>query len=172
MFDDFIRHLQVFAKVESLIARIRLGIMARRFALFALAGLIAVFGLGMADLAAFLQLRVSLGSVWAAAIVALADFVVAAVIAIYAASAKPGPEIALAMEVRSMALKSLQDDARELEGNVRGLTQQVRDIKDSVSGFVGSPLDAAAQKLLLPAIIAIVKGLRGRYGKAGQAGGS
>lgn len=169
MFDDFIRHLQVLSKVDSLIARIWLSVMARRFALLTLAGLIAVFGLGMADLAGFYQLQVSLGSVWAAAIVALADFVVAALIAIYAGSAKPGPEIELAMEVRSLAIKSLQEDAHNLEASARGLTQQIRDAKDTIAGLVSNPLDAAAQKLLIPAVIAVVKGLRSRHGKTDQA---
>ncbi len=172
MFDGFIRHLQVLSKVDSLIARIWLAVMARRFALLALAGLIAVFGLGMADLAGFFQLQASLGSVWAAAVVALADFVVAALIAIYAASAKPGAEIELAMEVRSLAIKSLQEDAHELEASAKAFTQQFRDAKDTISGLVSNPLDAAAQKLLLPAIIAIVKGLRSRHGKADQARGT
>jgi len=163
MLDEFIRHLQVLSKVDSLIARIWLTVMARRFALFALAGLIAVFGLGMADLAGFFQLQASLGAVWAAAIVALADFLVAAIIAIFAVNAKPGPEIELAMQVRSLAIKSLQADAQALEQSAKAFTGQ---IKDRVSGFVSNPLDAAAQQLLLPAITAIIKGLLSRRGKA------
>ena len=161
MFEDFVHHLQTLSKVESLIARIWLTLLARRFAIFALAGLIAVFGLGMADLAAYFWLQASLGPVWAAAIVALADFIVAAVLAAYATQAKPGPEMELATELRSMALESLQADARALEANV----------KTAVSGFVSNPLDAAAQRLLLPAILAIIKGLRARRSKTEQKAG-
>lgn len=169
MLDEFIRHLQVLSKVDSLIARIWLTVMARRLALFIFAGLIAVFGLGMADLAGFFQLQTLLGSVWAAAVVALADFIVAAIIALYAGHVKPGPEIELATEVRSLALKSLQDDARELEAQAKAFTQHIRDAREALSGFATSPLDMAAQKLLLPAVIAIVKGLRSRHGKTEQA---
>lgn len=172
MIDDLVRHLQVLAKVESLIARTRLSLVARRFVLLALAGLIAVFGLGMADLAGFFQLQTTLGSVWAAAIVALADFLIAGAIALYAASAKPGPEMQLAMEVRTLAINSLQDDARELEAGAKALSQQIREVKDTISGFVSSPFDAAAQRLLLPAVIGIIKGLRARHSKTGQAGGT
>jgi hypothetical protein len=161
MFADFVRHLQALSKVESLIARIWLTLLARRFAVFALAGLIALFGLGMADLAAFFWLQASLGAVWAAAVVALANFAVAAILAAYGAHAKPGPEMELATELRSMALESLQADARALEAN----------FKTIASGFVSSPLDAAAQKLLLPAIIAVIKGLRARRGKTDQKAG-
>ena len=162
MFEDFVRHLQVFSKVESLIARIWLTLLMRRFAVFALAGLIAVFGLGMADLAAYLWLQASLGPVWAAVIVALADFVVAAILAAYGAQAGPGPEMELATELRSMALDSLQADARALEA----------DIKNVVAGFITNPLDAAAHKLLLPAVVAIIRGLRARRGKSEQKGGA
>jgi hypothetical protein len=65
MFDEFLGHLQALSRVDTLIARIWLQVLARRFALFAFAGLIAVFGLGMADLAGFYQLQTMLGPVWA-----------------------------------------------------------------------------------------------------------
>jgi hypothetical protein len=168
MFDQFISHLQVLSKADSLIARIWLAVMARRFAMFAFAGLIAVFGLAMADVAGFFALQSVVSTVWAATIVALIDFAIAAVMALIALTAKPGPELDLALEVRGMAIKSLQADARDLEAGVKAYGQQLRDAKDRIAGIVGNPLDMAAQKLLLPAVIAIVKGLRARHGKAGN----
>ncbi len=166
MFDEFISHLQVLSKADSLIARVWLAVLARRFALFAFAGLIAVFGLAMADVAGFFALQSVVSQVWAATIVALADFAIAVVMALVALASKPGPELDLALEVRGMALKSLQADARDIEAGVKAYGQQLRDAKDRIAGFVSSPLDTAAQKLLLPAVIAIVKGLRARHGKA------
>jgi hypothetical protein len=163
MFDEFLGHLQALSRVDTLIARISLQVLARRFASFAFAGLIAVFGLGMADLAGFYQLQTTLGPVWAAALVALADFFVAAIVAFGARSIKPGPEIEIAMDVRKMAIKSLQHDARVLE-------QQIRDAKHSITSLVSSPLDAAAQKLLIPAVLALLKGIRARRGKVEQTG--
>ncbi len=168
MFDQFISHLQVLSKANSLIARIWLAVMARRFALFVFAGLIAVFGLAMADVAGFFALQSVVSTVWAATIVALVDFAIAAVMALIALTAKPGPELDLALEVRGMAIKSLQADARDLEAGVKAYGQQLRDAKDRIAGIVSNPLDMAAQKLLLPAVIAIVKGLRARHGKAGN----
>lgn len=169
MMDEFVRHLQTLSKVDSLIARIWLNVMARRFALLVFASLIAVFGLGMADLAGFYQLQASLGPVWAAAIVAVIDFVIAALLALAARSVKTGAEMDAALEVRSMAIKGLQENASELEAMVKALADQIRDAKDTIAGFVSNPLDAAAQKLLLPAILAIVKSVRSRRGKSGQA---
>jgi len=172
MMDEFVRHLQTLSKVDSLIARIWLNVMARRFALLVFAGLIAVFGLGMADLAGFYLLQASLGPIWAAAIVALADFAIAAGLALAARNVKPGAELDAAMDVRGMAIKALQENASELETSARALAEQLRDAKDTIAGIVSNPLDAAAQKLLLPAVIAIVKGVRSRRGKGDQARGS
>jgi hypothetical protein len=67
------------------------------------------------------------------------------------------------MDVRKMAIKSLQHDARVLE-------QQIRDAKHSITSLVSSPLDAAAQKLLIPAVLALLKGIRARRGKVEQTG--
>lgn len=169
--DEFIRHLQTLSKVDSLIARIWLNVIARRFALLVFAGLIAVFGLGMADLAGFYLLQVSLGPIWAAAIIALADFVIAAGLALATHSVKPGAELDAALDVRGMAIRALQENASELESSARALAEQLRDAKDTIAGIVSNPLDAAAQKLLLPAVIAIVKGVRSRRAKGDQTRG-
>jgi hypothetical protein len=170
MFEEFIGHLQVLSKVDALIARIWLNVLARRFALMMLAALIATFGLAMADIAGFYAFRGPFGPVAAAAIVALADFVVAVAIIAATRLVKPGREMDSAQELRAMAIKSLQSDAAELEETVRGLTQQLRDTKDSIVGLASHPLDAAARALIIPALIAIVKAVRSRHHGSGKTG--
>jgi hypothetical protein len=59
MIDNLVRDLQVLWKADALIGKIWLNVMARRFGLFAFAGLIAVFGLGMANVAGFYALQPS-----------------------------------------------------------------------------------------------------------------
>ncbi len=71
MMDDLMRDLQVLWKADSLIGRIWLNVLARRLALSVFAALIAVFGLGMANVAGFYGLQPSYGFVGSAAIVAL-----------------------------------------------------------------------------------------------------
>jgi hypothetical protein len=63
MIDNLVRDLQVLRKADFLIGRIWLGVPARRMSLFAFAALIAVFGLGMADVAAFYALQGPVGAV-------------------------------------------------------------------------------------------------------------
>ena len=98
MIDDFVRDLRFLQKADSLIGRIWLKFMVRQFSLFAFAGLIAVFGLGMTDVAGFYALQPSLGPVWAAVLVAIGDFVVAALVMLMGRSSQPGPEIDLAFD--------------------------------------------------------------------------
>jgi hypothetical protein len=166
MIDNIVRDLQVLGKADSLIGRIWLNVLARRFGLFALAGLVAVFGLGMANVAGFYGLQQSLGPVWAAAIVAVADLIIALIIVLLGRSIRPGPEIELAFDVRKMAIEAIQADARDIKDTVDSLGQQIRQTKDTIAGFVHRPLDTAAEHLLVPAVLSIVRGLRSKKEQA------
>ena len=136
--------------------------LARRFGLFALAGLVAVFGLGMANVAGFYGLQQSWGPVWAAAIVAVADLIIALIIVLLGRSIRPGPEIELAFDVRKMAIEAIQADARDIKSTVDSLGKQIRQTKETIAGFVHRPLDTAAEHLLVPAVLSIVRGLRSK----------
>lgn len=166
MIDDFVRDLHLLQKADSLIGKIWLNVMVRRFCLFVFAGLIAVFGLGMTNVAGFYALQISLGPVWAAVIIATADFVLAAIVMLTGRNSHPGPEIELALDVRKTAIESIQADARELKVTLDALGQEIREAKDTIAGFVHNPLDVAAQKLLIPTVVSIIGGLRSRKDQA------
>ena len=125
MIDNIIRDLQVLGKADSLIGRIWLNVMARRFGLLAFAGLVAVFGLGMANLAGFFGLQPSWGPVWAAMMVALADLIIASIVVLLARNVQPGPEIELAFDVRKMAIEALQADGHGLKDTVNSFGRQI-----------------------------------------------
>jgi hypothetical protein len=162
MIDNIVRDLQVLGKADSLIGRIWLNVMARRFGLFALAGLVAVFGLAMANVAGFYGLQQYWGPVWAAAIAAVADLIIALIIVLLGRSIRPGPEIELAFDVRKMAVEAIQADSRDIKDTVDSLGQQIRQTKDTIAGFVQRPLDSAAEHLLVPAVLSIFRGLRSK----------
>ena len=151
-------------KADLLIGRIWLDVMARRLALFVFAALIAVFGLGMANVSCFYALEASLGLVWAAAVVAIVDFILAAIVLAFASRVQPGSEIELAHEVRKMAIASLQSESADIKLAVDSLRQDIRQTKDSIAGFVHDPLSGAAEKLLVPAALSLLKGLRSKKG--------
>lgn len=162
MIDNLVRDLHVLRKADTLIGKIWLTVIARQFGLMAFAGLICAFGLAMGNVAALYALQPPVGAVWAAVSVTVADFVLAALIVAFARNVKPGPEMQLALDVRSMAIEALQTDASELKAAIDTLGQEIRDAKQTLVGFVHNPLDIAAQKLLIPTAISIIRGLRSR----------
>jgi len=163
MIDHLFRDLQFLRKADFLIAKIWLNVLVRRLALFAFAGLIAVFGLGMANVAAFYAFQASLGAVWAATIVALVDQMVAAIVQLLASKSEPGPEIDLAFEVRKIAVETVQADAHDLRLMVDALGQELKNVKASIT-HVQNPLDFAAQKFLIPAALSIARDMMTFWG--------
>ena len=162
MIDHLMRDLQVLRKADFLIGKIWLDVLLRRSGLLAFAALISVFALAMANVAGFLALQQSLAAVWAATIVAAADLAIAAIVLLIASRSQPGPELELALEVRRMAIDSLQADAREVKVALEAIGQEVKGVKASIVQLVHNPLDVAAQKLLVPAALSLLKGLRAR----------
>jgi hypothetical protein len=162
MIDHLLRDLQVLRKADVLIAKIWLNILLRRAGLYAFAGLIAVFGLGMANVAAFYALEPAIGPVGAAAIVALSDLVIAAIVLLAASKTRPGAELELALNVRQMAVESMQADARDLKLAIDAVCDEVKAVKANIIQLVHNPLDAAAQKLLIPAALSLLRGLRSK----------
>jgi hypothetical protein len=162
MIDHLLRDLQVLRKADFLIAKIWANVLARRFGFFAFAALIAVFGLGMANVAGFYALQASVGAVLAAGIVALVDFLIAAVVLLVGSKSHPGPELDLAFEVRKMAVESIQADTRDLKATFDTLGQEVKNVRANITELVHNPLDVAAQKLLIPAALSLLRGLRSK----------
>jgi hypothetical protein len=143
------RHARVLWRVEGTIAQARFGLTMRRSVLYALAGLIAVFGLAMLNVAAFFAFQPSWGPVWAAVAAALGDFVVAAVVAVIASTAKPGPHLNAALEMRQSALDGIDAEIEALQHPFAWL-----------SGTARNSIDAALPALLIPLVTAIVRGMR------------
>ena len=162
MIDHLLRDLQVLRKADILIGKIWLNVLARRLGLFAFAGLIGLFGLGMANVAGYNALQSSIGIVWAATVVAIADFAIAAIMLLLASNSRPGPEIDVALEVRKTALESINEDARDLKLTLEAMGQEIRSVKQNVTALVHNPLDVATEKLLVPALLSIVRGMRGK----------
>ncbi len=165
MMDDLMRDLQVLWKADSLIGRIWLNVIARRLGIFVFAALIAVFGLGMANVAGFYGLQPTYGFVWSAAIVAVVDFVLAALVLWLASRAQPGNELELALEVRKMAIASLLSDTADVRLAVDSIRQDIQQTRDGIAGFVQNPLNAATERLLVPAALSLLRGLRSKKGQ-------
>jgi hypothetical protein len=116
----------------------------------------------MANVAGYSALQASLGIVWAASVMALVDFAIAVIVLLLAMRSRPGPEIDVALEVRKTAIESIQEDARDLKLTIDGMAEQIRSMKQNVTALVHNPLDVAAEKLLVPAALSVLRGLRSK----------
>lgn len=143
------RHLRVLWRIESAIAEARLRASMRRSVLYAFAGLIAVFGLGMLNVAAFFALEPHWGPLWAAVAAALGDFVLAAVVAGVAQAARPSPNMSTAVELRQAAIDGIEAELSALQEPIAWLSRAAR-----------NPLDAALPAIMVPLITAIIRSLR------------
>lgn len=147
------RNLTIVWRAERLIAQRRFAVIRKQTAAVAFAGMIAVFGLAMLDVAAFFALRPSLGAPLAALVVALANFVLAGLLAHWASGLSAENEIAPVAEVRDIALEDLEAEAEDLASEVRRAADDVRRV-------ARDPLGAFAPGLVSPLLSAVLKALK------------
>jgi hypothetical protein len=143
------RHLRVLWRAERIIAETRLRVLLRRSLLYAFAGLIAVFGLAMLNVAAYFFLRAYWDPVWAALAAALGDLVIALVVVLIALAIRPGPELPAAIELRDISMQGLEAELGPLQDRFTWLSRAARD-----------PFDTVLPAILIPLITSIMRGLR------------
>ncbi|MDO6963533.1 phage holin family protein [Rhizobium alvei] len=146
-FDNLSRLAGLLYKVDSTIASIRLRLYATRTGLGLAAVLLSVFGLTMLGVATFYALETLWGPIVAALIVATAAFVIAIILAVVAATAKPGREHDLAMELHQSSLDALLAEGRAAT-------------RDLTSIDLRHPFDNALLGLVGPLASILVKGIR------------
>ena len=162
MIDHLLRDLQVLRKADILIGKIWLNVLARRLGLFAFAGLIGLFGLGMANVAGYNALQGSIGIIWAATVVAIADFAIAAIMLLLASRSTRVPRSISHWRSARPLFSSIHEDARDLRLTIDAMGQEIKSVKQSVTALVHNPLDVATEKLLVPAALSILRGMRGK----------
>jgi hypothetical protein len=160
MFDAILHDLRLLWKSEALIVNVWVNLALRRGTLLLLASLICAFGLAMLNLAGFYALQPSWGAVDAAAIVGVADIILAGALAVVASRSTPGSELDFALEVRREAMAAITNDAVLWQAPFEGLRADIRGVGNSVRGFLHNPLGAAGGKLLIPAVVTLIRALR------------
>ena len=61
-----------------------------------------------------------------------------------------------------MAVEAIQADTRDLKLTIEAVSQEMKDVKANITQLVQNPLDVAAQKLLIPAALSILRGIRSK----------
>jgi hypothetical protein len=149
--DSLVRNARVLIRADSIIADIHMRAIIARAALHVVAGLIAVFGIVMLGIAAFVAIEARTGAVNAALIVGGGALVLALLIVAIATRFRPGRDLEVAHRLHDSATEALAADLRSLEAEVRGL-----------AGAVRHPFDGALPSLLLPLATMLIKSLRSK----------
>ena len=144
--ENVVKHLRVLWRTDRIIAETRMRHMLVGLGLRAFAALIAAFGLLMLELSAYFALVQIWSAISAAAILGVANFVIAAILFAIAARPPSGRELELANEIHGSAVDALQLEARALQ------SQAARAFHNPLNGVL--PL------LIVPLITIIIKSLK------------
>jgi len=144
--ENVAKHLRLLWRTDRVIADIRLRHLLVGLGLRAFAALIAVFGLLLLELAAYLTLVQIASAAQAAAALGACNFVIAAVLLLIAARPPSGREIELANEIHDSSIEALQVEARSLQSQV--------------SSLINHPLNNLIPLLIIPLATMIIRHLR------------
>lgn len=138
------RLVRLIIRGEVLAVQAKLAHAVRRALVAGLALLFAGLGLVFVNIGFFAYLTPLWGPVWTPVGLGLVNIALALLALVFAAAMKPGPELALAEEVRNMA-------GEQFEAEIRST---------SLAGALGGGLDRSAMSgLLIPAVTAIAGAL-------------
>lgn len=140
------RHIRLIIRGELLLVQAKMAFAMRRSVFVAFALLFAGLGLVFLNMGLFAWLSPLWGPVWTPVGLGLINVALAAAALALAAFMKPGPEMALAEEIRNMAAESIETEIRATP---------------LMGSLVGAERTAVAG-LILPAITAIIGSLARR----------
>jgi hypothetical protein len=144
--ENVVKHLRVLWRTDRIIADIRMRHLLVGLGLKAFAALIAAFGLLMLELSAYFGLVQIWSAIYAAAILGVVNFVIAALLFLVAARPPSGRELELASEIHGASVEALQIEARALQSHV--------------SGAIHNPLNGILPLMIIPLITIIIKSLK------------
>jgi hypothetical protein len=133
---DPVLKLQILARAELTLAQIHARRAGSRSALFSVALVFLLLGLGMTTLAVYHALTPSFGPAWAAFTVAMVDTLIGIVVVLIARKAGPSDgEEKLAREIRDMAYAELGKDIDQVKGELGQITADVKRIRTGITTF-------------------------------------
>ena len=128
--------LQLIARSEIALAQLNARRMASRSALFSIALVFLLLGLGMLTLAVYSALEPHLGTPQAALTVSIIDTVIGLVFLLIARKAGPSEnEEKLAREIRDMAYAELGKDIDGMKGEIDQITSDISRIRAGFTSF-------------------------------------
>ncbi len=147
------RNVSIALRAERIIARRRIAVMRTQTGMMAFAGLVAGIGVIMLNVALFFWLATTYGNALAAGIVAVANFVLAVLVAWAAAKKSAETELEPVIEVRDLAVE-------DIEAEVGDALSEARDLADNVRRMARDPFGTAGVGLIGPALSLLAKTLK------------
>jgi hypothetical protein len=147
------RAITVAIRAERVIARRRFAAIRQQTTLLVLAGLVAGIGVVMINIAAFIWLGERFGHAGGGAVLAGANFVLAALLALAAGRLDPDSGLEPIAELRDMAVEEIQAEADDAMAEARELARNVR-------AMARDPLGALAPGLIGPLLAMLTKATR------------
>jgi hypothetical protein len=136
------KNAQLYVRSEVLVAEIKLRLYFRKLGLAVFAAAVALLGLTLLNISLFHALETAWGPIWTPLILGLANFALAVIALLIAATAKPGPELAMAEDLRKLSAIAVEADLQ------------------SSQSLGGGLIEASAARLLIPALASIIGALR------------
>ncbi|MEM9393123.1 MAG: hypothetical protein AAGA38_04655 [Pseudomonadota bacterium] len=147
------RNLSIIVRSERLIAQRRLAVLRRQTVIMAAAGVVAGIGLLLLNAAAYLALSTMVSPAASALIVALVNIALAAVLISVATNINAEADVAPVAEVRDLAVE-------DLEAEIKGATDEARELADSVRRLARDPLGIAGSGAVGAIVSAVLKNLK------------
>ncbi len=160
--EDIIRKLRLLAKAEAILVRLYLRRAVRQVSLIMAAALFGFLALAMLNVALYLLLAPRIGAALAAFTVAGIDLLTAVLAVVAAGRLELGPDAAAVETIRDTAMQELAADAERLRKHLENLGDDIRGIRDTVSGILrpgGINMPAIFQWLMM--VVGFLRGKRG-----------
>ena len=135
--NDFLQKMQILLRAESAIFRIHMQTAARQILLFAVGIVLILLAVAMLNIAIFMVLSENYGREAAALLVCGINAVLAVAVILIAYRTKPGPEAAMAREIRDLAATEINADVEKIRQNLHDVKTDVQRIGASFGGFIG-----------------------------------
>lgn len=139
------RNISIALRAERIISRRRFALLRTQVGTLAMAGLIAVLGVIMLNVAAYQGLSTVVEPYLAALIVAGANLLIAVLLAVYANRMNIDAELEPAIEVRDMAIE-------EVEADVEAAIKEAAEVAEDIKDFARDPFGKAGANLIGPAL--------------------
>ncbi len=144
---NLLRTARLYARSEAMVAEILLRAFGRKLALTTIAILAGMMGLAFLNVAAYVYLLAMWGPVWTPLLIGVLNFAIAAIALAVALWGRPGPELALAKDLRDTAGANLEEEFHTTSP------------MGGLAGALGGRSESGLVNLLLPAVISIVTAL-------------